>query len=214
MHKIIYIFFLIISTSCFAQKNEINTTIVDVYDGDTVKFEYNYEIVRGRLAGIDTPEINQDFGIEARDYLRALVLNKNVDIVFEEKEDKYGRYLITIFDKLENVNRELVKNGYAWAYMDNKKYKIYQDNARSFGLGLWGVDDKDSIISPSTFRKMRNPNYFVKLKDHKIPECRTADFKVCAQFNNCFEAMFWNDICGHTYLDRNDNGIPCETICK
>jgi hypothetical protein len=107
----------------------------------------------------------------------------------------------------------MVENGFAWNYMDNEKYKIYKDIAENNKIGLWS-DDKNNIISPSSFRKMKNKNYYVKLQDHDNIACRTAEFKTCGNFKNCFEAMFWMDICGHTYLDRNDNGIPCETICE
>jgi len=37
---------------------------------------------------------------------------------------------------------------------------------------------------------------------------------VCAQMRNCDEAKYYYSKCGLRKLDRDRDGIPCETICK
>ena len=35
----------------------------------------------------------------------------------------------------------------------------------------------------------------------------------CTQMSSCKEAMYYLKTCGLRRLDRNNNGIPCETLC-
>jgi len=37
--------------------------------------------------------------------------------------------------------------------------------------------------------------------------------RVCGDMTTCAEAAYYNTECGLSDLDRNGNGIPCETIC-
>jgi endonuclease YncB( thermonuclease family) len=207
--KIIIFTLLILTVNVYAET--ISTTITNVHDGDSVRFNYNNTNVPGRLVGIDAPELKQSFGIESRDYLRSLILNKKVEINIESHKDLYDRYLVTIYLGLENINRLMIENGFAWNYFDGGKYKIYKNIAQKQSIGLWS---EPNPITPSSFRKMGRKEYYVKLQDHDILECRTASFKTCGEFEKCSDAMFWFEFCGHSYLDRNDNDIPCETICK
>lgn len=36
----------------------------------------------------------------------------------------------------------------------------------------------------------------------------------CAQMESCEEAMFYLNTCGLSRLDRDKDGVPCESICK
>ncbi|MBF7071227.1 excalibur calcium-binding domain-containing protein [Aliarcobacter butzleri] len=38
--------------------------------------------------------------------------------------------------------------------------------------------------------------------------------KYCKEMNSCKEAMFYLKQCGVSRLDRDKDGIPCETICR
>lgn len=83
--------------------------IISVYDGDTFTFlvDLGFSITvteRLRLYGINTPEIrlssktNQEEkmrGITVRDYVRELILNKDVHIIVYKK-GKYGRYVASV----------------------------------------------------------------------------------------------------------------------
>ncbi len=118
-----------------------------VIDGDTIVVKSLGPV---RLIGIDTPEMNYDFGVpqpfaeEAREFCRRLVLRKTVSLEFDEvKRDKYGRALAYVFVGDAFVNAELVKAGLAKAYhiAPNDRYKgefrQLQQDAKAKGLGLW-----------------------------------------------------------------------------
>ena len=91
---------------------EYKCSIIDVYDGDTVKVEMhmglgiNFKGFNGRgmgvrVNGIDTPEIRtrnlreKKFGYMARDRMRELlpVGSKQIIQTLDPQPDKYGRFL-------------------------------------------------------------------------------------------------------------------------
>jgi micrococcal nuclease len=84
-----------------------------IIDGDTL-------IINGtsiRLLGINTPEKGEQYYSEAKEFLEMIVLNKTVELIFgKDKTDRYGRTLAYIFYKGENVNLELVDEGFANYY--------------------------------------------------------------------------------------------------
>ena len=68
--------------------------ITTVIDGDTVVTDAGVTI---RLIGIDAPEMNTPYANRARRALAALVLEKTVELRFDqERRDKYGRTLAHI----------------------------------------------------------------------------------------------------------------------
>ena len=105
-----------------------NAKVVDVYDGDTITVNIDLGLhtwVRGekiRFSRINAPElrgIERPKGLIARDYLRSLILNKEIIIeTIKDKKGKYGRYLGEIWLKVSetnylNVNDDMVNNGFA-----------------------------------------------------------------------------------------------------
>jgi micrococcal nuclease len=102
--------------------------ITAVYDGDTVTalvdlgFKVNFTM-KLRLLGIDTPELRgeeREEGLKVRDYVRELILNKDVIIkTYRDKQGKYGRYLAEIFmeeDSTISLNQSLLDKGMATPY--------------------------------------------------------------------------------------------------
>jgi micrococcal nuclease len=96
--------------------------IISVYDGDTVTavIDLGFETtkkIKIRLYGINAPEIRgkqRPEGLKSRDYLRSLVLDKDVIIqTLKDKKGKYGRYIGIIHLGDENVNELLVESGHA-----------------------------------------------------------------------------------------------------
>jgi micrococcal nuclease len=98
--------------------------VTKVYDGDTITADIDlgfgilYKKVKLRLARINAPEvrgIERDKGILSRDYLRNLILHR--EVLIETKKDtkgKYGRYIaeIWLFNGV-NINDFLVEQGLA-----------------------------------------------------------------------------------------------------
>ena len=93
--------------------------VTSVYDGDTITCDINcgFGIIlkkqKIRLHGINTPEIRgeeKDEGIKSRDFLRNLILEKNIIIetIKGDKKGKYGRWLGIIYLNNMNINKKLV----------------------------------------------------------------------------------------------------------
>ncbi|EAL8904441.1 thermonuclease [Campylobacter upsaliensis] len=142
-------------------EKELIGKVSRVIDGDTIELlaktskenPYNHITkLKIRLYGIDAPELKQAYGKEAKEYLSALVLKQEVGLIIENK-DKYERIVGTIFLKGKDINKEMVKNGYAHAYESfSKKYLAEQADAKMFKLGLW---QDERAVKPSEFRKMK-----------------------------------------------------------
>jgi micrococcal nuclease len=101
-------------------------TIVKIYDGDTVTANVDVgfginKTIKLRLFGINAPELrgdNKALGRQSRDFLRELILNKEVIIkTKKDKKGKYGRYLGVILIEKDgsqlNINDYLVLNNHA-----------------------------------------------------------------------------------------------------
>ncbi|EHD8284737.1 thermonuclease family protein [Campylobacter upsaliensis] len=140
-------------------EKELTGKVSRVIDGDTIELlaktskenPYNHITkLKIRLYGIDAPELKQAYGKEAKEYLSALVLKQEVSLIIENK-DKYDRFVGTLFLKGQDINKEMVKNGYAHAYESfSKKYLAEQADAKMFKLGLW---QDERVMSPSEFRR-------------------------------------------------------------
>ncbi len=88
--------------------------------------------------------------LKAKKFLISLVLKQEVSLIIENK-DKYDRFVGTLFLKGQDINKEMVKNGYAWAYESySTKYLAHQADAQMFKLGLF---KDENAIKPSEFRK-------------------------------------------------------------
>jgi micrococcal nuclease len=102
-------------------------TIISVYDGDTctatidLGFSFEFKRQKLRFYGIDAPELRGDTleaGRASRDYLRSLILNKEVYVeTIKDSKGKYGRYLAKIWVDIDGVllctNDLLVSNNHA-----------------------------------------------------------------------------------------------------
>jgi endonuclease YncB( thermonuclease family) len=111
------------------------------YDGDTISIQTNDMVRKIRLYGIDAPEIGQEFGTEARDFVRELTAGRTMN--FEHLgSDRYGRDVAIVrFPDGRSLNAELVRQGYAWWSRrhapDNLELADAEREARSQKRGLW-----------------------------------------------------------------------------
>jgi micrococcal nuclease len=99
---------------------EYYAEVLRVIDGDTVllridKGFHSDQREKVRLLGIDTPENNTEFGQEVTAIVKAkLPPGKIVKVkTHKDKQGKYGRYLATILIGRLNLNKYLVRYGYA-----------------------------------------------------------------------------------------------------
>ena len=138
-----------------------------IVDGDTVHIN-EYKI---RLEGIDAPEIRQkckkeklkissiigftfykdyNCGEVSREKLKKKVDRSKIKCISSSK-DRYERYLAKCFKEKLNLNRWMVRNGYAVAYRRySKKYVPDEDFAKENKLGLW----QGKFLDPEKWRKL------------------------------------------------------------
>tara|TARA_B100001996_G_scaffold375687_1_gene355979 strand:+ start:974 stop:1486 length:513 start_codon:yes stop_codon:yes gene_type:complete len=152
------ILFFLASTYCLATNeipNMLYGKVVRVVDGDTIHINNkNLGIIKIRLAEIDTPELDQPFGLEAKNGLKKLVGNKIVKIK-KVTVDRYKRIVAIIYINDIEINYYLVKNGYAWCYEyynQREKIKNAEIIAKKKKIGLWGKENFKPI-PPWEWRK-------------------------------------------------------------
>jgi micrococcal nuclease len=132
-------------------------TVTYVIDGDTVVLNTGDRV---RMKGIDAPELHhpvipaQRFGEEAKEYLAKQIQGKQVMLEFDsgDSKDMYERALAYIFLNGIDVNGDMVRMGYAYAYVfkphkREQEYKIYEKEARDKKRGLWNFTMKDGRIA-------------------------------------------------------------------
>lgn len=95
--------------------------------------------VRVRVAKIDAPEIEQPFGLEARDRLCTIIYGRYVDI--EPQGTSYDRVVGLIWVGGINTSEATVRAGAAWDYARydcDPAIPGLEQTARAEQLGLWG----------------------------------------------------------------------------
>lgn len=152
----IFSVFLIVFTSLNLLSAEIKGLVVGVSDGDTITVldDMDKGRFRIRLYGIDAPEKKQDFGQKAKQYLSSRLFRKAVVIRYKEI-DRYGRIVGKVYLDNEEINVDMLKNGYAWHYKNydnSEEYSQAEINAKRKGIGLWSMKNP---IPPWTFRKKK-----------------------------------------------------------
>ena len=119
-----------------------------VIDGDTLDIKGGIEILlsRIRLLGIDTPERGQPLYKEAADKLEELISGRAVSLERDNNNaDRYGRALRYIIVDNQNLNVEMIRLGYARAYMfEGLKYEkqivAAEKEAKLNKRGIWQAD--------------------------------------------------------------------------
>ena len=159
----------VILISCLFQivNSEEIKGLAKIIDGDTVYINSK----KIRLEGIDAPEIKQQckkdfFKISAhigfnftKDYSCGVVsknkliekIDNTVVICISTSKDRYKRYLATCYKKKINLNKWMVRRGYAVAYKRYSKDYVRDENyARENKLGIW----QGKFIRPEKWRKL------------------------------------------------------------
>ena len=117
--------------------------VVGVYDGDTVTCLDEAGLQQKvRLAGIDAPDNSQDYGPNSREALAGMVFGRTVEVV-DAGRAANGTMLAGLFVDGQEVNRQLVATGNAWAdpSATDPALAAAQSAAQSQRLGLWAQPD-------------------------------------------------------------------------
>lgn len=111
--------------------------VIKISDGDTITVLSGKEQTKVRLYGIDAPEKKQDYGQKSRQFLASLIAGQVVEVEPKGK-DRYKRTLCIIHHKGQDINAQMVLNGYAWAYVKYSRIYVDQEKtARENKRGLW-----------------------------------------------------------------------------
>ncbi len=143
------------SLAVLGEHAKTEARVVRVIDGDTIQVFVKDAKETVRLIGVDTPETVdprkpvQCFGKQASDFTKSLLTGKTVYLESDATQgdtDKYQRLLRYVFlEDGTNVNRLLIKEGYAHEYTYKVPYtyqtafKDAEKSARENNKGLWAM---------------------------------------------------------------------------
>jgi endonuclease YncB( thermonuclease family) len=195
--------------------------VSSVVDWDTVRLINNWEEIKVRMIWVDAPESNSSrfwyiecYWKESSDFLKNLIEWKEVEIEYDLsqwKTDIYGRVLAYIKYEWENINEKMIKEWYAWEYLYDKNYKYLenfktsQESAKLNNNWLW-------LSSNCNWERREFIENQEETYDYSNFSCGTKTY--CTQMNSCEEARFFLNTCGLNRLDKDNDWIPCESICN
>ena len=155
MKKVILVVIILLNLNKKIIASEIYGTPT-ITDGDTIKILNN----KIRLYGIDAPEKNQkcnkngkeyNCGADATEALIKKISKNTIKCLTQKKKDRYNRFLGICFIDKEDLNKWMVRNGYAIAYRRySKNYILDEEYAKSKKLGLWS----GTFLMPEKWRKL------------------------------------------------------------
>lgn len=111
--------------------------VTDVSDGDTLVIGNAGRVKVVQLAGIDAPELTQDYGVAARDFVKQLTKGKRVTVEIIETKSRQSLVARVKVDG-KDLAAAMVESGMAWT--DQGAAADLQDaqqKARTAGQGLW-----------------------------------------------------------------------------
>jgi len=202
----------ILDASCIPNNPPQTGKVIDVIDGDTIKVKLDQDgrTDTVRYIGINAPGFNttvEFFGSEAAVKNVELVFGKNVTLIKDVSErDDLGRLLRYVIVDNVFINYELVAQGYAYSIStppDIACIDAFQEaaqRANSSKLGVWNP--------PPTAASGGGGSGGVTSFDHNGDGTVT-----CADFSTQTQALVALNA-GYTNLDREGDGIPCESLPK
>ena len=206
-----------------AVEAEINITqgVASVIDGDTLE-------VRGsriRLHGIDAPESGQvcrerDGSAWRCGQAAALALAERIGrtpILCEQLDvDRYGRVVARCFTNRADLNKWMVGEGLAVAYRQySSEYVADEVRARDARKGMWRTEFDIPWDWRKGSRKSQAPAETPKVLQGLVQRSYSCSpRRTCSQIESCQEAHWYLENCSWGgRLDRDKDGIPCESIC-
>ena len=118
-----------------------------IHDGDTIKAIWKGREVNVRFYGIDCPEKDQPYGMQAKKYVSEMIRGRDVEVEPTGQPDKYGRVLGLVYVDGKLLNEALIINGLAWVYDRYchkrvcDKWNRLERQARRADTGLWSASN-------------------------------------------------------------------------
>jgi micrococcal nuclease len=205
--------------------------IVRVIDGDTLRAQTKSGTNTVRLIGIDAPETGAGYGTrecfsaQATEKLRELVAQQEVGLQVDptqQNRDRYGRLLRYVFVDGTNINREMIRRGYAHEYtyripyQEQASFRRAEREARERGRGLFAPGTcSGNTGAPAD----KQPDLDAIRSDMQQPSNHTCSYNAydCSDFSSHEQAQRTYRWCGGTaadvhWLDGDSDGIACEAL--
>ena len=200
-------------------------TVLSIGDGDTISVLERGQKLKVRLACIDAPEMAQNpDGLASRNQLRALLPLGSTVSLRVKAVDRYGRSVAEVLGR-GIVNLAMVQSGQAFVYpqylgrCDRGAYLAAERQAQAQRLGVWAVPG--GIMRPWDFRHggvghhsagavptAANSSTPVSHPQAAQPSGGQTTCKQIGSFARAQELLRQ----GHNYLDRNRDGVACESL--
>jgi endonuclease YncB( thermonuclease family) len=138
--------------------------VVGISDGDTIKvLVVGRQLIKVRIAFVDSPEMHQAFGYRAKQAMSELVFGKDVELR-PHTIDRYRRVVAQVFVDGKDAGLEMLRLGLAWVYERyiteasddlQARYREAQEEARAQRSGLW---EDPAPLPPWQYRRQRIVN--------------------------------------------------------
>ena len=200
-------------------------TVLSIGDGDSISVLERGQKLKVRLACIDAPETAQSpYGMASRNQLKSLLPLGSTVSLRVQAVDRYGRSVAEVIGK-GPVNLEMVQSGQAFVYgqylgrCDRGAYLAAERQAQAQRLGVWTVPG--GITRPWDFRHgggghrragatpaAATPAALSTSPRAAQPSGAKTTCKQIGSFAQAQELLRQ----GHSYLDRNGDGVACESL--
>ena len=204
-------------------------TVLSVGDGDTLRVVDGSKRLTIRMACIDAPETAQrPYGAASRQRLQELAPVGSVVSLRPQTIDKYGRTVAEVFRNGQNVNLAMVSSGQAFAYRkylaacDGSAYLAAEAVAQQQRVGVWAVPGgiqrpwgwrhgprRAMSLRPSTPTASSAPG---PVRVPVAPVAAPASHRYTCREIGSYATAQQLLRQGHTYLDRNGDGIACKSL--
>jgi len=150
-----------------ANAASLNGKVIEVNDGDEITIFNLNRPVRIKLVGIDAPEKDQEFGPNAKQHLRDLVLDKVVTVEYSgigNHSSLIGRVLLNDID----ISAQMVRDGAAWfdpnhSRLTDLQREIYSECEQAARREKRGIWQSENAVAPWDFVKAE------QLKKSSVP---------------------------------------------
>ena len=142
--------------SAISLANDLEGKVVAVIDGNTLQIVcQNDQTHTVQLAGIDSPELSQEYGEESKEYLEKIALGKKVTVSIEGKDRRGNPLAVVMVNGRKDLRIELLEEGLAWTAEKNPlpELEACRTRAANKGLGLW---KQNNPTPPWTHRRQQS----------------------------------------------------------
>ncbi|MYL50089.1 nuclease [Halobacillus litoralis] len=215
------------------QPGDVDATVTNVVDGDTIDIQINGKEERVRLLLVDTPETVhpdkpvQPFGPEASDYAKEKLSGKDVRFEYDgPKRDHYDRLLGYVWINGENFNQQLLEKGfarYAYEYDPPYVHSASMKNAETRAIqeekGIWSID---GYVTDEGFREGESSSVEETPASSTyaggLPYDPQGPDRDCGDFSSQEEAQAFYEAAGgpaqdpHRLDGHDQDGLVCESL--